>query len=110
MATWRPGELDQRVKILRRNPTPDDMGGNTVTFDEINEVWAKVMPKGGRERTDQQRVNADAGYLFVVRNGLDIIDSDLIEWDGDTYDVRFRGKPSTRDLYLEIDGQRGEAQ
>lgn len=107
---FQPGELDQRVKIMRQVLTPDGYGGNAKTWTEIAEVWAKVMPVSGGEVTDYERVNAEARYLFVIRYPQDVIDSDRLDWDGEGYNIRVRKKPKGRDLYMRIEAERGVAQ
>lgn len=107
--TYRVGELDQRVKILRQQLTPDGMGGNSLSWVDLGEVWAHVRPKGGREVTEFDRVNGQASYLFVVRNGLDIKDSDTLEWDGVPFNISVRKQPKKRALYMEIEADRGKA-
>jgi len=107
--TYRVGELDQRIKILRQQLTPDGMGGNSLAWSEVSEVWAHVRPKGGREVTEFDRVNGQASYLIVVRNRLDIKDSDTIEWGGVRFNISVRKQPSKRALYMEIDADRGKA-
>ena len=110
MANYRAGELDQRVKIMRSSLVSDGMGGNTLTWSELNEVWCHVRPMSGREINDFDQLNAQASYLFVVRNGLDVTDSDALEWDGIMYNIRIRKQPKKRALYLEIEAERGVAQ
>jgi SPP1 family predicted phage head-tail adaptor len=107
--TYRTGELDQRVKVLRQSLASDGMGGSSLDWVEVSEIWAHVRPKGGREVTEFDRVNGQSSYLFVVRNGLDVRDSDALEWDGVRFNITTRKQPSRRALYLEIDAERGVA-
>lgn len=110
--TYRTGELDQRIEFQEKVSTPDGLGGSTFTWATITNggAWALARPKSGREVTDYDRVNAEASYLFVVRNRQDVKDSNRILWDGIPYNIRVRKQPKTRALYLEIDGERGVAQ
>ena len=110
--TYRVGELDQRIAFQEMTKTPDGLGGNTVVWSTITngDAWAHVRPASGREVTEFDRVNAEAKYLFVVRNRQDIQDSYRILWDGEPFNIRLRKQPKTRTLYLEIDGERGVAQ
>jgi SPP1 family predicted phage head-tail adaptor len=110
MARYRPGELDQRIKIMQKQNTPDGMGGNVFAWVETSEVWAMVKSVSGSEVVDYQQVNAEARYLFVVRNGLSVTDSNAIEWEGEFYNIRVRKQPKKRSMYLEIEGVRGVAQ
>jgi SPP1 family predicted phage head-tail adaptor len=111
--TFRTGELDQRITFQERISVSDGMGGSVDTWTDIatlSSVWAHVRPKSGREVTEYDRVNAEAGYLFVIRNRSDILDSYRIMWDGLPFNIKARKQPKTRALYLEIDGERGAPQ
>ena len=108
--TFRPGELDQRILIQRESETPDEYGGSELTWVDHITVWAHVRPLSGREVTDFDRVNAEARYLFVVRYPVDIRDCDRIVWDGENFNIRVRKQPKGRDLYMQIEAERGVAQ
>lgn len=111
--TYRTGELDQRITFQLRQSVPDGMGGNTDTWVDIANtptVWAHARTKGGREVTQYDRVNAEAGYLFVIRNRSDILESYRILWDGEPFNIVTAKKPKGRALYLEIDAERGVPQ
>ena len=107
---FRPGELDQRITIMRDVETPDGYGGNTTAPTLIHTLWALVRPISGNEITDYDRINAKAKYLFVVRYPIDILDSDRIEWEGTSFNIRLRKEPKGRDLYMQIEAERGVAQ
>ena len=109
--TFRPGELDQVVEALRKTLTPDGMGGNTESFSQLFEDWCHVRPLTGRESTDYDRVNASARYLFVFRyyDGFDLQSRDILVWEGDRYNIRVVKKPKLRDLYVQIEAERGVA-
>lgn len=110
--TYRAGELDQRITFQELIKTPDGLGGNTHTWSTVqgSDTWALVRSKNGREVTEFDRVNAEAGYLFVIRNRQDIQDSYRIMWDCEPFNIRVRRQPKKRALYLEIDAERGVAQ
>lgn len=111
--TYRAGELDQRITFQERQAVPDGMGGSTDTWVNIaalSSVWAHVRTKGGREVTQYDRVNAEAGYMFVIRNRSDLLESYRIVWDGEPFNIVTAKKPKGRSLYLEIDTERGVPQ
>jgi SPP1 family predicted phage head-tail adaptor len=110
---YRTGELDQRITFQKRQRVSDGMGGSTDTWVNIttlSSVWAHVRPKSGKENKDFQRVNAEASYIFVVRNRSDILASYRIVWDGEPFNISAVLKPKSRSLYMEIDGERGVPQ
>ena len=108
--TFRPGELDKRITLRRESLTPDGQGGNHLTVADYDTVWAHVRPLSGREREQFDRVNAEASYLFVIRNRQDIRENDRVLWEGVEYNIRLIKGRAGRPLYLEIIGDRGVAQ
>ena len=107
---YHSGELRDRVKVLREQITPDGIGGNTSEWVIQGAYWAHVRPLSGREITEYDRVNAEARYLFVVRYPAEIADSDRIIWEGEEFNIRVRKQPKGRDLYMQIEAERGVAQ
>lgn len=107
---YRPGEMDKRVSILRDVRADDDMGGVTTTTSTVATVWAHARPQTGSEQEFADRVNGQSLYLFVIRFRGDILESDRIEWDGVSYNIRFIRTKGPRHLYLEIDAERGVGQ
>ena len=108
--TYRVGELDQRVTFQERVDTPDGMGGSSFTWQDIAnfpESWAHVRPKSGREVTEYDRVNAEVGYLLVVRYRDDILPAYRVLWEGVAFNIKAIKKPSGRKLYLEMDSENG---
>jgi SPP1 family predicted phage head-tail adaptor len=107
---WRTGELDQRLKFKRPQFVTDEGGGRVKTFTEIFEVWGKVKTKSGREYNDNDQVEPLGNYQFVIRWRDDFTEADLIEWNGQDYNIRFIEQMGGRRLYLSINAERGVAQ
>lgn len=111
--TYRAGELDQRITFQERVSVSDGIGGSVDTWQniaELSEVWAHARSKSGREMTEFDRINAERGYLFVLRNRQDIDPSYRILWDGEPFNIKTIKKPKTRALYLEIEAESGVPQ
>jgi SPP1 family predicted phage head-tail adaptor len=108
--TYRTGELDQRVSVMRLQSTPDGYGGTTRDWVSAGEYWAHVRPQSGREVADFDRLQGEARYLFVFRNGIDLKDSDRLDWQGEQFNIRVRKQPKMRSLYVEVEAERGVAQ
>tara|TARA_R110000782_G_scaffold47256_1_gene104021 strand:+ start:5972 stop:6298 length:327 start_codon:yes stop_codon:yes gene_type:complete len=106
-----PAKLDQLITIKRETRTTDGMGGDTVALvDVVADLWAHVRPKTGKEKSEHDKIEAPAMYLFKIRNRSDILDSDRIVWNGSTYNIRAVLTGGTREMYLEIDAERGVSQ
>ena len=106
---WQPGELDQRITIVREALTTDGMGGQTVSTSTVATVWAKVVALSGREAVRDDRLNAESAYLFVIRWRSDVREADRITWGGVTYNIRAIKQDGGRKMYLEINAERGVA-
>ena len=104
------GELDQKVAIRRATLIPDGCGGNEKEWNTVATVCAHVRPSSGGETTRFDRVNAEAMYRFVFHNRPVLLESDKLVWNGVDYNIRFIHRRSCRNLYLEVDAQRGVAQ
>jgi SPP1 family predicted phage head-tail adaptor len=102
------GRLDQRVTIRRRVRTDDDMGGGAIAWTDVATVWAHMRPKSGRERAAYGSVEASAMYHCVMREPIDVRETDAVIWRGESFNVRFVGRKG-RAMYVEVDLERGVA-
>lgn len=101
-------ELDQRVTFRREVRTPDDMGGDTLSWQDVVTVWAKVRPMSGAEREHSDRLNTNANYLIVIRHRTDITERDVAVWKGVEFNIRF-AKDRPRSRFLELEAEKGVA-
>lgn len=108
--TYRPGELDQRVSVQRETLISDGLGGDILSWVNQGYYWCHVRPMSARESVDFDQRHAQAEYLFVFRNGISILDTDRIDWEGEQFNIVARKQPKGRALYVEVIGARGVAQ
>ena len=107
------GQADQRVTFQRATDAADGVGGTTQTwanFAATPTVWAKVTPRVGREAMEEGRMNAALLATFTVRYRSDVTELDRIVWRGEAWNIRRIMRKSGRNLWLEIDAERGVAQ
>jgi len=107
---FRPGELDQRVTVQRQTLTQDGIGGDTLAWVDQGAYWCHVRPLSGRESTGFDQLQGESAYMFVFRNGISLLDSDRLDWQGDQYNITLRKQPKSRALYIEVTAERGVAQ
>lgn len=109
-ATYRTGELDQRVTIRRKSTSQNDYGTLEETDTDLATVWALVRPMSGQERDRAQQTEARANYLVVLRTVVvdkhSLTEKDVVVWNGDEMNIRFL-KNRGRSLYTEIECERG---
>lgn len=106
---YQVGELDQLVTIRREVRVPDGMSGSKLEWQDVAEVWARVRPMSGRERLAAGQVEASANYLVVIHAGTEVLEKDIIVWDGQELNVRFPKRRGSRSLFLEIEAEMGVA-
>lgn len=109
--TFRPGEMDQLIDIERETIAADGAGGGVSTWKKVQTgLWAHARPQTAREKQAHNTVEAHAMYLFVVRQEADVAENDRIVWDGDYYNVRGIKTRGGRNLYVQIEAERGVTQ
>lgn len=108
----RPGKLDQRITFKQESRNPDGAGGFTREWVDIAvtpTMWAAVRAKTGNEKYGADRVDAEAGYIFTIRNRGDLDERNAINWNGRRFNIRFVHELSNRPMYMEIEADQGVA-
>jgi SPP1 family predicted phage head-tail adaptor len=102
------GQLDTRVRILRRRETLDTSGQAVLTWTPESEVYAKVEPLGGRTGFGSQQFVSVGDVQFTLRfiDGLNPLDQ--IEANGVAYDVQSVAPRGRRDLLVVVGKARQE--
>jgi SPP1 family predicted phage head-tail adaptor len=106
------GDADQRITFQRATATPDGIGGQTLVWANLSSVptvWAKVTPRVGKESMGEGRMNATLTATFTVRYRSDVTELDRILWRGEAWNIRRILRKSGRNLWLDIDAERGVA-
>ena len=104
------GQLDQRITLQSFTSVPDGAGGATETWEDYAtdaSPWASVKARFGREQTTDGQVRASGMTTFTIRNRSDVSENDRIIWNGDAYNIRSVLRMGERELYLQIDAERG---
>ena len=101
------GTLGERISIECSTSSADGYGGQTKTWSELASVWANAKPRGGNERFEADRTNAQGLYTFTVRARSDVDETMRIVWRGSYFDIRNVFREGSRPLYMQIDAERG---
>lgn len=69
----RAGSLDRRIQIQEKQTTPTTTGRLETTWIVVATVWAKLLPKNGREdvKDDERAAAADVQFEIRWRENLD---------------------------------------
>ncbi len=106
----RIGRLDQRITFQDVTLTPDGAGGQEQVWTDLEKVptvWAQMLPGGGGERFEEQRMSAQHQVTFRIRSRDDLSERMRVVWNGETYDIRSLPDRGTRDRYMRVIAERG---
>ncbi|MFP4538726.1 MAG: phage head closure protein [Dichotomicrobium sp.] len=106
----RAGDLDELIAFEEEQTAPDGYGGQTVSWVEIAEAWARVRPVQASESETRGGVRAVAVYLFEVWRRTDITPKHRIVWQDTEYNIREIRDPGGRSLTMTIVAESGVAQ
>lgn len=83
----RAGSRNRKITIERATVTSDAIGQVITSWAAYKTLWAQVIPVSGAEIVRAGRVTASRVARFVIPF-LDLIETDRINYGGDTYNVQ----------------------
>lgn len=103
------GKLDKQISLVREYQADDGNHGVCSTFREYATPRAYVFTGTGTENFKFQRVFAAGAFVFVIRNraDLDIKENDVIEYNGEKYNISHIARVSDREMYIAIETHLG---
>jgi head-tail adaptor len=95
-------DLDTLCQLRRRSETPDGMGGATIDWPLLTDLWANIRPMRGGEKFFAQQITPGSAYVLTIRTRLDIIEADVIDTPLGRFDLKFiRREP--REPFTELE-------
>lgn len=82
------GKLRHRVTIQEKAVVRDDFGGETITWSDVDEVWAAVEPLQGREFLEGRTLEAAVDTRIRIRYRSGIVPEMRVVWGAHVYDVQ----------------------
>ena len=101
--------LNQIVSIQRKTQVQQADMSLLTTLAEVAEVYAMVFPIRGSERNQGDQTEARANYRFTIHQRTDLLDDDVLVWNGYQYNIRFIADRGPGSIYLKIEAERGVA-
>lgn len=95
-------QLRERVQLQAPRDTPDGAGGFTRQWVGLGEVWARVLPVGGREQLLNEALRDITGYRVTIRWRADITVQCRLVWRGQILAIRNTLNPDERRAFLEL--------
>ena len=108
---YSAGMLKTRVEFQRKSTARDGSGGSVESWSSLAGAQTRGYFKAlsGYERFASSRVEAQTKNRLVVRYFADVKESDRVEINGNSYNIRFINNVELSDDWLEIDLSGGVA-
>lgn len=84
------GRLDQLITLQQRDTGVDTLGQESITWTDLDTVWAAATTKRGREYFAAGAVQAEAAVVFRIRYRADVLLNSAtlrVVWNGQPYDI-----------------------
>lgn len=91
-------DLNQRIRIERRDKSTNSRGEVTYDWAEVITVWASANPLRGRDYFAAAQTQSEVTTRFRIRYRTGIDATMRVVWKGGYYDIK--GEP------IEVDGAR----
>ncbi len=85
--TYDPGWLAHRVTVESAAGTPDGAGGETVVWDTLATLWARIEPIGAGEKIVAGHLSGVVTHLVTLRWRDDIAGGMRISYRGRTFRI-----------------------
>lgn len=99
----RVGNLRERITLQERVDGQSESGEPITTYETIEEVFARVEPLKGLEKTTAVQTVAKQLYNVHVRFRTDLSVLDRVQWNGQDLDITAISNPDERHRYLQLD-------
>lgn len=97
------GELDRRISIQYRAAGRDAAGQPSGSWTTLATVWAKPMPRAGREFFAGGQMQAELGFVWRIRHRTDVTAAMRVLDDADVpYEIAAAPVPDARREWLDL--------
>lgn len=101
--------LNELVTFYRKDQVKNEYGTLVPTRVKIADAYARVRPMSGGERNRSEQTEAYADYRFTAHYRSDLVEANLIVWNGIDYNIKFIADNGPKEAYLYVDAERGGA-
>jgi SPP1 family predicted phage head-tail adaptor len=98
----RGGKLRTLAQLQRRNSTDDDMGGSTIAYAPVSNIYIDVSTEVGRELLEAKKLNARVSHFVVTRYRSDIKPNMRLVYGSTVLNIEFAGDPTNRHRELHL--------
>lgn len=95
-----PGTLRHRVVVESAAGAPDGAGGESVTWDTVATLWARIRPAGGTERIEAGHLAGVVTHTITFRYRDDIAGGMRVVHDGRVFRLLVVFDPDERQRFI----------
>lgn len=101
--------LRHRVTIQQPQETADGLGGVSISWQDVAEVWAQIVPLNGGESMFAFQQQAQVSHRITIRYRADVDASMRIVFEGRAFNIRSVVNVQEAKVMLELLAQEGVA-
>jgi SPP1 family predicted phage head-tail adaptor len=101
------GKMRQRVTLQKPVETTDAGGGRSITWTDVETVWAGFRPLSGRETIHAMGLANPVSHRVEIRHRTDIEPSWRLSYDGRLFSIQSVVDPDERKKTLRLMVQEG---
>lgn len=83
----KSGELQEPITLQSRSVAKDAAGQEVITWVDVANVWAKVIPLNAREFFAASAVQQEQTLRFRIRARTDVVPTWRLVWNGKNHDI-----------------------
>ena len=83
----RSGELRQRITLQVGVPGTDPRWGEVTDWQDVDEVWARVIPRVAAEVTEAKSQQTQVTHDVTIRYRPDVTSKMRFVWRGQTFEI-----------------------
>jgi SPP1 family predicted phage head-tail adaptor len=102
MTQFDPGLLRHRVQVERPVGTPDEAGGETIAWELVATLWARVDPAKAGEQTIAGHLAAVVSHKLTFRFREDLCGGMRALFRGRRFRIRAVFDPDERGRYIVV--------
>lgn len=94
--------LRSRITLQSASDMPDNGGGITRSWEDMDTVWAEILPLSGKETLRQLQLQSVVTHRITIRYRNDVNAAMRLATGGRVFVIRAVINPGERDEVLEL--------
>lgn len=95
-----PGRIRHRLMLDKQTASPDDGGGQEMTWNPVAAVWGEILPVSAEEARAGEGLATRVTHRIVIRRRGDVAGGDRLRLDGRVFLIRAVHDPAEDRRFL----------